>query len=160
MRSHLPGIPVKIRAVRLTRLTRWFIGKREKLWWVVGGSAALTLILLSCSSMESGHAIVAPPSIPGAEFVGSDECAPCHDTIVRDFRTASHARLKAQGDNAKSMGGESCHGPGSLHVKGGGDRSKIVNPRKSPTTCFQCHTDVRSSFDLPHHHPVVEGKVR
>lgn len=159
MRSHSPVVSVKIWAVRLARLTRWFIGKREKLWWVVGGSAALTLILLSCSSMESGHAIVAPPSIPGAEFVGSDECATCHDTIVRDFRTASHARLKAQGDNAKSMGCESCHGPGSLHVKGGGDRSKIVNPRKSPTTCFQCHTDVRSSFDLPHHHPVLEGKV-
>jgi DmsE family decaheme c-type cytochrome len=102
---------------------------------------------------------VAPPSIAGAEFVGSEECATCHDVIVRDFRTATHARLQTKGDNAKAMGCESCHGPGSLHVQGGGDRSKIVNPRKSPTTCFQCHTNVRASFELPHRHPVLEGKV-
>jgi DmsE family decaheme c-type cytochrome len=57
------------------------------------------------------------------------------------------------------MGCESCHGPGSLHVQGGGDRSKIVNPRKSPDACFACHTEVRAAFNLPHHHPVLEGKV-
>ena len=102
---------------------------------------------------------MAPPSIPGAEFVGSEECATCHEAIVRDFKTATHSRLKAQGDNAKNMGCESCHGPGSLHVKSGGERTKIVNPRKSPATCFQCHTEVRAAFELPHHHPVLEGKV-
>ena len=119
-----------------------------------------TLVLLSCSSFESSRAIVAPPSIPGAEFVGSDECATCHETITRDFRTATHARLKAGGNNAKNIGCESCHGPGSLHVKAGGGRNvSIINPRKAPTTCFQCHTEVRAAFQLPHHHPVLEGKV-
>ena len=102
---------------------------------------------------------MAPPTIPGAEFVGSEECATCHEAIVKGFATATHSRLKAQGDNAKAMGCESCHGPGSLHVQSGGERSKIVNPRKSPATCFQCHTEVRAAFDLPHHHPVLEGKV-
>jgi DmsE family decaheme c-type cytochrome len=100
-----------------------------------------------------------PPSVPGAEFVGSEECTTCHEAIAKGFPTATHARLKANGDNAKNMGCESCHGPGSLHVKSGGDRSKIVNPRKSPATCFQCHLEVRAKFDLPHHHPVLEGKV-
>jgi predicted CXXCH cytochrome family protein len=138
---------------------RWLAGQRKNVGWLVAGGAVTTLVLLSCSSFESSHAIVAPPSIPGAEFVGSEECATCHDVIVRDFRTATHARLQAQGGNAKGIGCESCHGPGSLHVQGGGDRSKIVNPRKSPTTCFQCHTNVRASFELPHHHPVIEGKV-
>src|SRR5438067_3309837 len=146
--------------VRRPRLTRWFHGKRERLWWAVGGGVALTVVLLSCSNFETTHAIMAPPSIPGAEFVGSEECATCHETITRDFRTATHARLKAEGANAKNMGCESCHGPGSLHVKAGGGRNVfIINPRKSPDTCFQCHLDVRAQFQLPHHHPVLEGKV-
>ncbi|MGH8094402.1 MAG: multiheme c-type cytochrome, partial [Chthoniobacterales bacterium] len=84
---------------------------------------------------------MAPPSIPGAEFVGSEECATCHAEIVRDFRTATHARLKAPGDNAKNMGCESCHGPGSLHVQSGGAAHTIINPRRSPDTCFQCHLE-------------------
>ena len=159
MRSQSKSLLATLHSVLHSRFTRWFIGKREKLWWAVGGGAALTVILLSCSNFESSHAIMAPPSIPGAEFVGSEECATCHEAITRDFKTATHARLKAQGDNAKNMGCESCHGPGSLHVQSGGERTKIVNPRRSPATCFQCHTEVRAAFQLPHHHPVLEGKV-
>src|SRR5256714_1928510 len=159
MRSQWNRRSARLRAVLHSRFTRWFIGQRERLWWVVGGGAALTLVLLSCSNFETNHAIMAPPSIPGAEFVGSEECATCHEAIVKDFKTATHSRLKAQGDNAKNMGCESCHGPGSLHVKSGGERTKIVNPRRTPTTCFQCHTEVRAAFQLPHHHPVLEGKV-
>src|SRR5438045_8242174 len=116
MRSQPNRGPARLPAVLDSRFTRWFIGKREKVWFVIGGGAALTLVLLSCSNFESSHAIIAPPSIPGAEFVGSEECATCHEAIGRDFRTATHARLKAQGDSAKAMGCEGCHGTGSLHV--------------------------------------------
>jgi predicted CXXCH cytochrome family protein len=161
-----------------SRLTRWIHGKREKLLWGVGGAAALAVILLSCST--TNRTILAPPSIPGAEFVGSEECATCHEEIVRDFRTSTHARLQrtrreivntsgGKGSEAKGsttvktsidMGCESCHGPGSLHVKAGGGRGgTIINPRKSPETCFQCHLEVRAAFALPHHHPVLEGKM-
>ena len=160
MRSQPNRRSAKLWAVLHSRITRWVIGKREKLWWIVGGGAALTVVLLSCSNFESSRAIVAPPTIAGAEFVGSEECATCHETITRDFKTATHARLKAEGANAKNIGCESCHGPGSLHVKAGGGRGgTIINPRKSPATCFQCHTEVRAAFELPHHHPVLEGKV-
>ena len=153
-----------------SRLTRWIHGRRESLLWGAGGAVALAVILLSCST--TSRTILAPPSIPGAEFVGSEECATCHEHIVRDFRTATHARLEAKRENAKraaqraaklqsspDMGCESCHGPGSLHVKAGGGAGTIVNPRKSPDTCFQCHLEVRAAFSLPHHHPVLEGKM-
>ena len=159
MRSQPDGFPAKLRSVWHSRITRWFHGKREKLWWAAGASVALTVILLSCSNFESSRAILAPPSIPGAEFVGSEDCTTCHEAIAKGFPTATHARLKAEGANTKNIGCESCHGPGSLHVKSGGDRKLIVNPRRSPATCFQCHTEVRAKFDLPHHHPVLEGKV-
>jgi len=46
-----------------------------------------------------------------------------------------------------------------LHVQAGGGVGTIINPRKSPDTCFQCHLDVRAAFQLPHHHPVLEGKM-
>ena len=142
-----------------SRLTRWIHGKRESLLWGVGGAVALAVILLSCST--TNRTILAPPSIPGAEFVGSEECATCHEQIVRDFRTATHARLqtkkvivskssaKGGGEISKEstdMGCESCHGPGSLHVKAGGGAGTIINPRKSPETCFQCHLEVRAAF--------------
>lgn len=143
--------------MRRSRVRRWIHGKRESLLWGAGGAAALAVILLSCST--TNRTILAPPSIPGAEFVGSEECATCHEQIVRDFRTATHARLEAKGENAKNIGCESCHGPGSLHVQAGGGADTIINPRKSPDTCFQCHLEVRASFQLPHHHPVLEGKM-
>jgi predicted CXXCH cytochrome family protein len=145
--------------VRLLRPIKWLHGKREKLFWAIGGTAALTVILLSCSTFETSRSIIAPPSIAGAEYVGTEACATCHENKVRDFRTASHARLMAKGDNAKNIGCESCHGPGSLHVSSGGEKSKIINPHKSPDTCFQCHLNLRSQFALPHHHPVLEGKM-
>jgi predicted CXXCH cytochrome family protein len=159
MRSQSRALLARLRAVWNSRIARWVHGKCERLWWAVGGGAALTVILLSCSSFETNRSILSPPSIPGAEFVGSSECTTCHEAIARDFPTATHARLKAEGDNAKNIGCESCHGPGSLHVQSGGGAHTIVNPRKSPATCFQCHLEVKAKFDLPHHHPVLEGKV-
>ena len=77
-----------------SRLTRWIHGKRESFLWGAGGAVALAVILLSCST--TSRTILAPPSIPGAEFVGSEECATCHEEIVRDFRTATHARLQTK----------------------------------------------------------------
>ena len=140
------------------RFIRWFCEKRERIFWCTGGIAALTVILLSCTTTTT-RTILAPPSIPGATYVGSSECAQCHEDITRDFPTATHARLKAPGDNAKNAGCESCHGPGSIHVTSGGGVHTIVNPGKSPNACFQCHLEVRSKFELPYHHPVLEGKM-
>jgi predicted CXXCH cytochrome family protein len=144
--------------VERSKLIRWVSGKRERLFWGVGGTAAIALVLLSCSTVGN-RTVMAPPTIPGAEFVGSESCETCHEAITKNFRTATHARLKAHGDNAKAMGCESCHGPGSLHVQSGGEPRKIVNPRKSPDACFQCHLEVRAKFELPHHHPVLAGKM-
>ncbi len=133
--------------------------RRRRLFWSVLGSLVLGMVAISCSTID--RTLVVPPSIPGATFVGTAACAECHEDVTRGFPTATHARLmvRTAGTNIVSGGCESCHGPGSLHVQAGGGSKTIINPLKNPETCFQCHLDKRGDFNLPYHHPVLEGKV-
>jgi predicted CXXCH cytochrome family protein len=140
----------------VSTISRWILQKPSNLLWVAGGGASLAVVLMSCATSRT---LMAPPSIPGATFVGTKECATCHEKLVRDFRTADHAKLQAKGKNAVDMGCESCHGPGSKHVEAGGGKGLIVNPKKSPETCFQCHLDKKAEFSLPYSHPVLAGKM-
>jgi predicted CXXCH cytochrome family protein len=88
--------------------------------------------------------------IPGATPVGADTCTTCHSEVAADFRHAFHAQ---QGVDC-----EGCHGPGSLHVQGGGDISKIISFGKRSATdangvCLSCHTRdaaIRNWMSGPH----------
>jgi len=119
--------------------------------------AGVAGLVVSCGTLT--RTVVAPPTIPGATFVGSSACTDCHEELVRDFATASHARLEAKGPHAVEVGCESCHGPGSLHSESGGEAGTILNPKSDPSVCYQCHLDTRAAFSLPYHHPVPEGKL-
>ena len=129
----------------------------RKVLWLAGGGACVSLILISCTT--TGRTMMAPPFIAGATFLGSESCDQCHEKITKDFRTADHARLMAKGKKAGDMGCESCHGPGSKHVESGGASGTIVNPRRDPQTCFQCHVDKKAEFMLPYSHPVLPNKM-
>jgi predicted CXXCH cytochrome family protein len=145
----------------LSQIFRQVMTRREgRLSWILFLllGALVGLGVVSCASLN--QAVILPaPQIPGATYVGSETCAQCHDEISHGFSSSTHYHLKAPGDNAKNIGCESCHGPGSVHVAAGGGAGTIVNPRKSPETCFQCHLDKKAQFNLPSHHPVLEGKV-
>jgi predicted CXXCH cytochrome family protein len=119
---------------------------------IFGGTALWGLLLVSCVTVN--RVIMVPPHVPGAQFVGSDSCAECHANITSNFHDATHAKLMTSGENALGIGCESCHGPGSLHVRSGGAVGTIVNPEQNPDTCFQCHLDKRGEFQLPHSHPL------
>lgn len=88
--------------------------------------------------------------IPGASPVGSETCTTCHADIGANFRHAFHAQ---QGVEC-----EECHGPGSLHVQGGGDVSKIISfahrsPADANGVCLSCHArdaSVRNWLTGPH----------
>ncbi len=138
-------------------LNRSIRSLKGNLMWVGGGTASVALILISCGT--TSRTIMAPVSIPGATFIGTEGCAECHEELVRDFRTADHAKLQAKGANAVDMGCESCHGAGSKHQESGGAAGTIINPSKSPDTCFQCHLDTKAQFSLPFSHPVLSGKM-
>ncbi|MDX2186532.1 MAG: cytochrome c3 family protein [Opitutaceae bacterium] len=120
-----------------------------------GGIALWGAFLVSC--VVANRTMVAPPRIAGAEFVGSGDCVQCHEDVTSTFHDATHAKLVATDGSDKAIGCESCHGPGSIHSKTGGEVGTIINPERNPETCFQCHLDKRGEFSLPHVHPV--GKV-
>lgn len=143
---------------------------------LIAGPMLLLLAVISCRSVN--RSVVLLPEVPGAKYIGSKECEQCHEKLYRDFATADHARLIAQGPNALSAGCESCHGPCSTHSESGGEvktpfnfaagrpaansfgaRLAVEPSRSKETVCFQCHTDVRGQFSLPSHHPVPEGRM-
>jgi len=135
---------------------------RPKLRWsktnlLFGGLACWGLLLVSCISVE--RTVVAPPHIAGAQYVGSKTCAQCHGDMTEHFGGATHARLALADPKVGDTGCEACHGPGSVHAESGGGAGTIVNPGKSPETCFQCHLDKRGQMSLPHAHPVLAGQV-
>jgi len=123
---------------------------------LIGASVAL---ISSCSTLD--RAVVDPPQIEGAHYVGNKVCADCHTNITRIFPASPHARFYKDDVKWAAMAGcESCHGAGSEHVRVGGGRGKfIVNPGKDPASCFQCHLEVHAEFNLPQHHPVIEKRM-
>lgn len=122
-----------------------------------GGIAAWGLLLVSC--MTVNRTVLAPPQIAGTHYVGSKSCTECHADQTSHFSSATHSRLALADPKVGDTGCEACHGPGSAHVTSGGAAGTIVNPRKSPETCFQCHLDKRGEFNLPHAHPVLAGHM-
>ncbi len=94
--------------------------------------------------------------IPGATPVGSDTCTSCHADVAANFQHAFHAQ--------QGLDCEACHGPGSLHVQGGGDISKIISfshrsAADANGVCLSCHANdarVRNWITGPH----ASNKVR
>jgi len=73
-------------------------------------------------------------------------CLGCHAGTHPNFGRSPHAKA--------GVSCISCH-----------DVHKSATPEhllkaSEPTLCFQCHTDVKPSFNMPFHHPVNEGVVK
>jgi len=129
---------------------------------MIAGLVAATsvLFIISCATVK--RALAPPPAIEGAEYVGMETCAQCHEKIAKDFKYTGHARIQIpeEGKRLEGQGCESCHGAGSLHLEVGGGRGKfIVNPGRDPEACFQCHLERKALFSLQYRHPVKEGRM-
>jgi DmsE family decaheme c-type cytochrome len=76
------------------------------------------------------------------EYAGEDACLTCHGG--QSYAGTLHALKSNAKSPAATHGCESCHGPGKAHIDGGGDKTKIVNPKRleprlASETCTSCH---------------------
>lgn len=118
------------------------------------------LLVVTCAGLKEPVMMRPAFIVAGADYVGSETCALCHEQRVLNFRNAEHADLIIPlEDEAEIAGCEACHGAGSLHVESGGAKDKIIDPGKNPATCYQCHLEIKSQFHLQYHHPVPEGRL-
>jgi len=80
-----------------------------------------------------------------AQYIGSDTCKTCHEDQFKNVQGTQHFKTFAEKGRGQDWHGcESCHGPGSAHVDGGGDKAKIFRfaGKKSEQIterCMACH---------------------
>jgi len=85
------------------------------------------------------------PNTNPDDYVGSETCKACHEDQFKSFSETKHAKLATLGSwEGKVQGCESCHGPGSQHVEGGGDVTKIISfkdksAKQISESCLTCH---------------------
>jgi DmsE family decaheme c-type cytochrome len=107
----------------------------------------MAVISVFCEQQAQAPAAPAPANT-GAQYVGADVCKGCHEELFNKLQLTPHSNLLKQG---KKVGGvewhgcESCHGPGSAHVEGGGDVTKIISFKNlsvqdASARCLTCHS--------------------
>jgi len=108
---------------------------------------AVCVLLLGswCLAAEQQAKPAAPVSPSAAQYVGSETCKTCHEDLYkRQFESTPHYKTTLK----DGKGCESCHGPGSEHVAGGGDTSKIIrfselSKADANQRCLSCHGEAR-----------------
>jgi predicted CXXCH cytochrome family protein len=136
------------------------VARRQAVGLILGVAGVGSALLVSCVTRQD--ALVLPPDIPGATFIGDRKCRVCHLRYVQNQPLTVHARLAVPGVKVEGESGcEACHGPGSLHAKApaGGVGLTIINPGRSPAACYRCHYEKEAEFSLPYRHPLEGGQV-
>ncbi|MCL5774303.1 MAG: DmsE family decaheme c-type cytochrome [Firmicutes bacterium] len=85
-------------------------------------------------------------------YVGAETCKGCHDEAYKQYDQTPHRKTlldSALKDDEK--GCEACHGPGSAHVEGGGDKTKIISfkglsSKEVNQICLKCHSQTTMLF--------------
>lgn len=96
----------------------------------------------TCFALDTApQAKASTPTSEAFHYVGSDTCKTCHEDVYKNhFEATPHFKTTSKDGH----GCESCHGPGSGHVDGGGDITKIVSFKNlsrqdASERCLSCH---------------------
>jgi DmsE family decaheme c-type cytochrome len=107
-----------------------------------------SLLAQPAQGQEKGAAQSKTPAAASAkesEYVGADTCKTCHEDLYNAWEKSPHWKTTLnKREGASHQGCEACHGPGSAHVEGGGDKTKIFLFEKAPNKeinarCLSCH---------------------
>jgi DmsE family decaheme c-type cytochrome len=112
--------------------------------------AVMVTVSASATSQQTASATPAKAvaantkAAPATGYVGEDTCLTCHEDQKKGYHGSPHGRAANPRSPMATKGCESCHGPGQAHVDGGGDKTKIINPktlspREASETCLSCH---------------------
>ncbi len=128
-------------------------GLQVFLMFLVGASLMCATALAAPPAGAKSQAAPAASAAPAAQatFVGADTCATCHADVAKSFATNPHTKMALMPGNANGVTCENCHGPGSDHVAGGGDVTKIFDPAKASAKdvnakCLSCHAGAHPDF--------------
>ena len=105
------------------------------------GLAILCLLYRSALFASPQEKNVTHPPKETGQYVGVDVCKTCHEDLYKkNFENTPHFKTTLHDGH----GCESCHGPGSAHVEGGGDVTKIVSfksmsKQDANARCLSCH---------------------
>src|ERR1051326_321354 len=89
-------------------------------------------------------ATTTPAATQQTGYVGEETCLTCHEDQKKGYHGSPHGRAQNPRSPMATKGCESCHGPGQAHVDGGGDKTKIKNPKtlnvsEASAICLSCH---------------------
>jgi predicted CXXCH cytochrome family protein len=113
--------------------------------WALCGVLAVGWSPLSKASTPDKTKPADQQKYKSEDYIGSESCKACHEQQFVNFSKTKHGKLAAAHSwKGEAQGCETCHGPGRLHVEGGGDKSKItafssLSPKQISDTCLQCH---------------------
>jgi DmsE family decaheme c-type cytochrome len=108
-----------------------------------------SLLAQPALAQEKGAAQSKTPAAASAkesEYVGADTCKTCHEDVYKGWEKSPHWKTTLnKKEGASHQGCEACHGPGSAHVEGGGDKTKIftfkgVSAKDISSRCLKCHS--------------------
>src|SRR5258707_892468 len=99
-------------------------------------------------TLDRAAAPLPPETSTAATYVGSEACAQCHYDKFVSYMNQSHSHSGDPRTPGSRFGCESCHGPASNHVAGGGGRNvgglmtfaNAVPTAERNAGCLQCHT--------------------
>ena len=125
--------------------------RRYSVWTVAFIVLSMFATGLAAAKKHSGADSSKPGTAPvlsaaGATYVGSEQCKICHADQARMMQATPHYGIFGADKRAGAEGCEVCHGPGSAHIDGGGDRSKIsrlgeVKAGEVLGVCLNCHLE-------------------
>ena len=95
-------------------------------------------------SAQTAKAAKAEYSQAGSTYVGAETCKTCHEDLYNGWEKSPHWKQTFKEGGIAKHGCEDCHGPGSAHVEGGGDTSKIFifkdhSTKEINDRCLTCH---------------------
>lgn len=113
---------------------------------IIVSAGVLAALFLGCQGsfqFPKGSSVLT--SIPEAYYTGTFSCVICHDDVFLQYKNTIHYRIESFELNILERGCETCHGPGSLHIKKKGDVASIIgfsrlSSQEASAICLQCHT--------------------